>query len=171
MTPEEYLDLDGVAMAELVQAGEVTASELVDAAIARAEAVNPRLNAIVHPMYEQARERARELDAEDVGGPFRGVPFLVKDLLSLVAGEPYRAGSRMMEGFVPDHDTELVRRYRASGVALMGQTNDYEGRIFEYGEMFAEWMGSLDLDEIAAWNVSGLFDTARRQQEAQGECV
>lgn len=119
----DYVSLDGLGLAELVRAGEVTATELVEAAIRRADEVNPALNAIVHPMYEEAREQAAALDGEDVGGPFRGVPFLVKDLVSLVAGQPFTKGSRMMEGYVPDHDTELVRRYRASGVVLMGKTN------------------------------------------------
>ena len=75
----EYADYrvhDAVGLAALVAAGQVTAAELVETAIARAEAVNPALNAIVTPMYEPARERA----ARPLTGPFGGVPFLIKDL-------------------------------------------------------------------------------------------
>lgn len=126
MSPDDYLALDGLGMAELVRRGEITASELVEAAIRRAEEVNPRLNAVVHPMYHEARERARELDAADVGGPFRGVPFLLKDLTSFLAGHPHTGGSRFLEGWVPDHDSELVRRWKAAGVAILGKTNTPE---------------------------------------------
>jgi amidase len=74
-------------------------------------------------MFDQAREAAgRSLPA----GPFRGVPFLIKDLVALVRGEPYRAGSRFLEGFRPDHDSELVARYRRAGLVFVGKTNTPE---------------------------------------------
>ncbi|MYJ71834.1 MAG: amidase, partial [Rhodospirillaceae bacterium] len=99
--------LDATDQAALVRRGEVNAVELVDAAIARIERFNPALNAVVHPMFERARKAA----AGDLPeGPFRGVPFLLKDLAAEFAGEPMTEGSRFLEGYVSDGDSELVAR-------------------------------------------------------------
>jgi hypothetical protein len=74
---DELTSMDATAMAELVRSGEASPLELVDAAIERIESVNDEINAVIHPLYEEAREAA----AGDVpDGPFRGVPFLLKDL-------------------------------------------------------------------------------------------
>ncbi len=115
--------LDATDQAALVRRGEVSAVELVDAAIARIERLNPALNAVVHPMFEQARQAAAG-DLPD--GPFRGVPFLLKDLAAEFAGEPMTEGSRFLEGHVPDRDSELVARYRAAGLVTLGKTNTSE---------------------------------------------
>src|SRR5204862_4077787 len=89
MAIPEYGTLDGLALAELVRRGEITPAELLEEAIARAERINPRINAIIAPMYEQARRDAAVLPA---GGAFRGVPFLLKDLDAALAGMPLTAG-------------------------------------------------------------------------------
>ena len=115
--------LDATAQAELVRQGEVTALELADAAIARIERLNPALNAVIHPMFEQARQTAGG-DLPD--GPFRGVPFLLKDLAAEFVGEPVTEGSRFLEGYVSDCDSELVARYRAAGLVVLGKTNTSE---------------------------------------------
>ncbi|MCK5886162.1 MAG: amidase, partial [Alcanivorax sp.] len=81
---EEYRQFDAMGLAELVARGEVSAAELLDTAIARAEQVNPSLNALIIPLYEQARERA----AAPLQGPLAGVPMLVKDLFQEMAGAP-----------------------------------------------------------------------------------
>lgn len=122
-TPAELARLDATAQAELVRSGETTPRELVEAAIARIEAVDPDLNALVHRQFDRARETASG-DLPD--GPLRGVPFLVKDLdNSMEAGEPYQAGTRYLRkhGYVPDADTELIRRYKAAGLVIVGRTN------------------------------------------------
>src|SRR5688500_13887534 len=91
--------LDATAQAELVRKGSVSTQELVDHAIARIERLNPTLNAVIHPRFDKAR-----VDAASPGdGPFRGVPFLLKDILGMHAGEPYHMG---------------LRRLRDLGVAL-----------------------------------------------------
>ncbi len=84
MTHEEYLSRDALALADAVRQGDVTATELLELALARLEAVNPQINAVVHLMEEDAR-RAAEDPAD---GPFAGVPFLAKDLASMYAGHP-----------------------------------------------------------------------------------
>jgi amidase len=84
---EEYRHYDAVALAGLVGKGEVSAGELLDVAIARAEAVNPKINAIVHKQYEQARAT---IGKGLQNGPLAGVPYLIKDLAIFEAGEPAR---------------------------------------------------------------------------------
>src|SRR5262249_31979717 len=91
---DAFADLDAVEQAELVRRGEVTPTELVDAAIARIEELTPRLNAVISPTFERARRDAAALDLR--GAPFRGVPFLVKDLLCQTAGDPYYQGTRFL---------------------------------------------------------------------------
>lgn len=116
----EYPQHDGLGLAALIRRREVSASEVLEAALGRIEALNPRLNAVIHRMDDSARRRAREpFD----GGAFDGVPFLVKDLVSTVAGEPFRCGSRFLRDYRPPADSELVRRYRAAGLVLAGKTN------------------------------------------------
>ena len=122
----DVLDLDAVAQAELVRRGDVTPLELVDAAIARAEVVNPVLNAIIHERFERARDDAASPSLAD--GAFRGVPMVLKDLDGTMAGEPYHAGTRFLQrhGYVATEDTELTRRFRAAGFVVLGRTNTPE---------------------------------------------
>ncbi|SDK45242.1 amidase [Pseudomonas delhiensis] len=116
--------LDATAQAQLVTRGEVTPLELVDAAIARIERHDPALNAVIWRQFEQARARAR---GPLPGGPFRGVPFLLKDLAGgAEAGQPLSYGSRLGVHNRADHDTELVRRYRAAGLITVGRSNTPE---------------------------------------------
>jgi len=119
----EYDSHDGLGLAELVRAGEVTPLELVEEAIARVEAVNPRLNAVVTPMYDAARGAA-EGGLPD--GAFRGVPFLLKDLIAAYAGVPLTCGCRFYRDYVPDFDAEIVKRHKAAGLVVVGKTNTPE---------------------------------------------
>jgi amidase len=123
LSDADYLRHDATGLAELVRRGEVTPLELVETAIARIERLNPAVNAVIHRMDAAARRTAQEPVRD---GPFPGVPFLVKDLLSMVQGEPFQCGSALLRGFVAPHDSELVRRYRRTGVVLLGKTNTPE---------------------------------------------
>jgi len=116
---------DSLALAQLVRTGQVSPRELVDAAIRRIERLNPQLNAVVHPMFEQAR-RVADAPLAFPDAPFAGVPFLIKDLLTAYAGEPMASGSALYAGWRPDHDSELMRRYRRAGVIVLGKTNTPE---------------------------------------------
>lgn len=120
---EDLTFLDAIAQAELVRNGELQPIDLVEAAIDRIERVNPQLNAVVTPMYEQARSAASG-DLPD--GPFSGIPFLLKDLLAYYSGVRMTLGSRLMSRFVPDHDSELVRRLKRAGLIIIGKTNTPE---------------------------------------------
>lgn len=119
----DYAEYDGLGLAELVAKGEVTAAELVDEAIGRIEKHNPALNAVVYKAYDEARGSAK---GKLPDGPFKGVPFLIKDLGSEVKGWPRTSGSRFVADIVDTHDSELVRRFRAAGTVLVGKTNTPE---------------------------------------------
>jgi amidase len=121
----EYDDHDGLGLAERVAKGEVTPAELVEEAIGRVELHQPQLNAVVHTLYDRAREDARN-PRPAVAGPFQGVPFLLKDLLGDIAGVPTTSGSRFLRGIPAPVDAELVRRYRRAGVIPIGKTNTPE---------------------------------------------
>lgn len=124
MNFEEYRRLDGLGLAELVGKGEVTASELLELAIARAEAVNPALNAIIIPMYELARERAQST----LSGPFAGVPFLTKDLYQEFAGVATTYGCKAWKtsGHTATQHAEITRRWLEAGTVIFGRTNTPE---------------------------------------------
>jgi amidase len=112
--------LDATALAGLVRKKEVQPFELVDDAIGRMEKLNPELNAVITPMYELAREAAKARLSE---GPFTGVPFLLKDGLALDKGVPTSMGSKLLKQHAPDHDSELVSRYKKAGLIVLGKTN------------------------------------------------
>ena len=114
------LDADALELARRLRAREVAAPELVDAAIAAIEQVNPQLNAVVHRMYESARAAAQGPLGD---GPFAGVPMVVKDFDGFVKGEPFTASTRFLDGFVPDHDAEAIARLRRAGLVFLAKTN------------------------------------------------
>jgi amidase/6-aminohexanoate-cyclic-dimer hydrolase len=116
---KEFGDYDAVGLAELVRKGEVSAIELLDEAIARLDAVEPKLNAAPIRHDDFAREQiGRGLP----NGPFRGVPFLLKDLTPL-AGTRTTYGSRAYRDYVADHSSTLVERYLEAGLTIFGKTS------------------------------------------------
>jgi amidase len=114
--------LDATAQAELVRTGEVSAPELVEGAIERIEALNGDLNAVIHPLFDEARA------TEPADGPFKGVPFVVKDLTCAVENTPQHEGMRFLRdlGFRADADSWLASRFRAAGFVFVGKTNTPE---------------------------------------------
>ncbi|HEY5799136.1 MAG TPA: amidase family protein [Burkholderiaceae bacterium] len=117
----EYEDYDALGLAQLIREKQVARSEVREAAIARIEAHNVKLNAVIHKLYDFV-----PLNPAPPGGIFDGVPFLLKDLLSSYAGAPMNHGSRAYAGHTAGFDSELVRRYRATGVDILGKTNTPE---------------------------------------------
>jgi len=119
LTYEEYAAHDAVGLAALVHKGEVSAAEVLEAAIARAEAVNPAINAVVLKHYELARQA---LAAGTPSGPLAGVPWLLKDLGIYLKGTVTTAGSALFRDAVADFDSTLVERYRRGGLVMFGKT-------------------------------------------------
>jgi len=119
----EYDQYDATGLAHLVRRKQVSPLELVEEAIARIERHNPTLNAVVYKAYDEARATAKGPLPD---GPFKGVPFLIKDINLPVKGWPMTNGSAYLKGYVSPDDAELTRRYRASGVVLVGKTNTPE---------------------------------------------
>jgi amidase len=119
---DELAFLDATAQADLVHRGDVQPVELVDAAIDRIERLDPKLNAVIHRRFDQARAEAAQVDR---AAPFAGVPFLVKDAVCETAGDPYHLGMRFLKerGHRSDHDTWLAQRYRRAGFVFVGKTN------------------------------------------------
>lgn len=120
MAFKEYNSYDGLGLAELVRKGEVSPLELAEEAIVRIERHNPKLNAVIYKAYDEARAAA---EGSLPDGPFKGVPFLIKDIDLPVKGWPMTNGSAFLRGYVSPEDAELTRRYRASGVVMVGKTN------------------------------------------------
>ena len=122
MTFPEYDTLDATAMAALVSAGQVSPAELLEAAVERIEARNPELNAIVDTFYDKARAESDSLP----DGPFKGVPFLLKDLKAQLAGTVTTNSTALRTGVVSTQTSVLVQRYQAAGVQILGKTNTPE---------------------------------------------
>ena len=118
----DYARHDGLGLAELVRGREVTPSELVDDCIARIEARNPSVNAVIVKLYDQARAAAKA----GPSGPFAGVPFLLKDLAANLAGVPTGAGNATLAHIPSVRDSEIVRRYKAAGLIVVGKANTPE---------------------------------------------
>ncbi len=112
--------LDGTAQADLVRRGEVSPAELVEAAVSRIEHLNPQLDAVIRPRFDQARKEAAG-DLPD--GPFRGVPILLKDLGCMVAGEPTAFGIGPLRDMTWPVTSFLARMFRAAGFVAVGRTN------------------------------------------------
>lgn len=119
----EYGQYDALGLAELVRKREVTAAELLDSALAQAARYNPAVNAIVTPMHEQAQQ---QIAAGLPDGLFSGVPFLIKDLLSDVAGLPTSGGARFLKDTPMPVEAEIVSRMKRAGLVIFGKTNTPE---------------------------------------------
>ncbi|HQV24882.1 MAG TPA: amidase family protein [Acinetobacter sp.] len=122
----DYVQYDGLGLAQLVQKKEVHPSELLSVALERAHQVNPKLNAIIIPMYEQAQQRSTQA----LTGAFAGVPFLVKDFFQEYQGVHTSQGGNALKKihYLPECNAEIVNRWEKTGIVTFGRTN-----IPEYG--------------------------------------
>jgi amidase len=120
MKLNEYASQDATGLATLIRSGEVSVAEVHKAACQAIEAVNPKINALAAPLFD------KPLDY-NASGPFAGVPFAIKDIVCHAANVPTRYGSRMIPAnFSFPHDTELMKRWRAAGLATLGRTTTPE---------------------------------------------
>ena len=120
----DYDAYDALGLAELVKQRKVTPADLLEAAIARVEARNSTVNAVTLPLYDYAR---KAIAGGLPGGPFTGVPFLLKDLTAVLAGVPMTRGSRFFADTpAPVADSEHVARLKRAGLVIFGRTNTCE---------------------------------------------
>lgn len=117
------LDHDALGLAKLVKRGDITPLELVEETIEAIESLNPLLNAVVTPTFDEARTAAT---APLPDGPLSGTPFLLKDATAFCSGVPVTGGSILFAHRIPNYDSELVRRYRKAGLIIVGKTNTPE---------------------------------------------
>lgn len=125
-------DLTSLTLAEAgdrIAARELSPVELVEATVKRIEEVDPQLNSFIHVSGEQALDAARAAEAAVAAGyhlgPLHGTPIALKDNVS-VRGERSRAGSKVLEDFVPDEDATIAARFRAAGAIFVGRLNMHE---------------------------------------------
>jgi amidase/6-aminohexanoate-cyclic-dimer hydrolase len=123
MPISEYEDFDAVELGEMIGAGEVTAAEVLEEAISRMEALNPKLNVMVEPLFDAARRVAK---ASLPPGPLAGVPYLMKNLGLMMEGVRCTQGSALFSDFSSDHDSDFVKRVKSSGLNVFGTTNSPE---------------------------------------------
>jgi Asp-tRNA(Asn)/Glu-tRNA(Gln) amidotransferase A subunit family amidase len=123
MNPDEYAEYDAVGLAALVSERAVTAGELLEAALARLERINPTLNAVNLVLEESARE---QLEAGLPADGLAGVPFLLKDITTQLRGAPTSAGSELFRNAVAAEDSALVAAYRRNGLVMFGKANTPE---------------------------------------------
>ena len=119
----EYANHDAVGLAELVRRGDASASELVDHALAAIDLLDGELNAVIHVMADEARSAVAGSLPE---GPLTGVPFLLKDLVVSYAGVATSCGSRLLNGWTRDYDSEILARWKRAGLVVIGKTNTPE---------------------------------------------
>ncbi|MEM9254307.1 MAG: amidase [Pseudomonadota bacterium] len=150
----DYDSYDGLGLAELVNARQVSPLELLEEAIARTERVNGAINAVVHTLYDEAAQViARGLPA----GNFQGVPFLLKDLDMHLAGQPLTNGSRLWRNYISEYDSTLVKRYRQAGLTIFGKTNTPEMGLnpITESELLGPCRNPWDIDRTAGGSSGG----------------
>ena len=123
ITIDEYASYDGLGLAQLIRQGDVTAAELRDVALAAIEKQNPHLNAVLQILAEQS---SQEIEQGLKQGAFQGVPFAIKEFVLHAAGVRFDLGSRIGQGSVLPHDTELMKRFRSAGLVTVATTQTPE---------------------------------------------
>jgi amidase len=153
MDEHEYTALDGLGLAERVRGGDVSAAELLELARARADRLNPQINAICVRLDEQAERQV----ARPLSGPFAGVPFLLKDLHQHLAGIPTSDGSRALAGRPADHTSTVVERWLDAGLVIFGKTTtpEFGSKGITESELFGPTRNPWDLDRTPGGSSGG----------------
>ncbi|MDX2029846.1 MAG: amidase [Blastocatellia bacterium] len=150
----EYDKYDALGLAELIAKKQIAPAELLAAVRARLEAVNPKINAFCHLFFEMAEEQIRRGLPD---GPFRGVPFALKDLGAHLAGTITSSGSRVWKSYRPDFDSTLVARYKQAGLVIFGKTNSPELGLTTTTEsaLYGKTRNPWNLERIAGGSSGG----------------
>lgn len=155
LTFSEYESFDGLGLANLVKTGVISPNELLEVAIERIEALNPKVNAVIYKMYDEARTAIKNGLPQ---GLFYGVPFLLKDFSANYAGTPVFLGSRYLRNnIIPTEDSEIVKRFKQAGLVILGKSNVPElalGMSTE-PELFGPTRNPWDLNRSVASSSGG----------------
>ena len=117
---KEYTQFDAIGIADLIKKGEISPDEVLDEAIVRTERINPKINAVIVKMYDEAKDLIKQGLPD---APFKGVPIMLKDILQLYKGVRYTLGSKLFKDYMPDIDSEYVKRLKNAGFVIIGKTN------------------------------------------------
>jgi amidase len=151
---DELVRYDAIGLSELIRKGEITPPEILETTINRIEKINPRINAVIYKMYDQAREAAKIWSSltkttKIFDSIFCGIPFLLKDLIAECKGTPFSEGSRAVHGYISKLDSEIVKRHKANGLIIVGKSNSAEFGVLTttepliHGPTFNPWDPSL----------------------------
>ena len=154
MNVSEYCRYDAIGLAELVRNGEVSPKDVAETSARAIENVNPQLNAVI----EIFRDRVQGLENSQLqNGPFFGVPFLMKDVGQSVKGRKHEQGSRLMEGYVADLDTEFTRRVKQAGFNIMGRTTcpEFGSTFTTESDLYGATRNPWNLDRITGGSSGG----------------
>ena len=151
---KDYDQFDALGLAQLVRDKQVSPEELLEAAITRVEHANPAINAVVNRLYDHARNALRQGVPD---GPFKGVPYLLKDLNALYKGAVTSNASRFFASNLADHDTEVVARLKRGGLCIFGKTNTPEFGLTVTSEpaLFGPTRNPWDLERIPGGSGGG----------------
>jgi amidase len=136
---DQFIAYDAIELGELIQKREIKPSELLETVIQRIERVNPHINAVIHKMYDQARECAKDNQSN---GMFSGVPFLLKDLIAECEKAPFEEGSRSVQGYVSNTFIQNISGQLAMSLPLYWNENNipigvqFAGRFGDEGGLF-----------------------------------
>ncbi|HET6510538.1 MAG TPA: amidase [Baekduia sp.] len=153
MDERQYVEMDGLGLAEAVRGGEASAAEVLEVARARADRLNPAINAIATRLDERAAERA----AGSLSGPFAGVPFLLKDLHQDLVGVPTTAGCRALAGRAATETSTVVERWEDAGLVIFGKTTtpEFGSKGITEAELFGPTRNPWDLERTPGGSSGG----------------
>ncbi len=151
---QTYESYDALGLADLIRRKEISPSELLDAALARAEAAQGRTNCFSALFPDLARKQIADGLPD---GPFRGVPFVLKDLGAALNGAPLTQGSRLYKDYVADYDATLTARYKKAGLVIFGQTTtpEFGGTTTTESLLFGATRNPWNRDRIAGGSSGG----------------
>ena len=163
MNFQDYIRYDAVGLAELIRKREVSADEVLQAALNRLDEVNPKLNLLAHDLRERAA--AWQGSSENADMPLAGVPFLLKDLLADWEGAPTWSGSRMMQHYIAKQNSDLTQAYLDAGLRVFGKTTTPEWGAYAVTEteIYGITRNPWHLDYIAGGSSGGAAAVRRRQ--------
>jgi amidase len=149
----EYTQYDGLGLAKLVRERQIAPKELSQLFIQAVAKVNPQINSVIE-VYDDALEIAVQSNPQ---APFGGVPFLRKDLGATEAGRLQELGSRLFKGYVPDHDSYLITRFKKAGLVILGRSTVPELGISGQTETILQGItrNPWDLDRMAGGSSGG----------------